>query len=391
MEINALQHKPHNTSTHRLLYRGALSLPDSHMLLDGLSFTVSSHTGESSSTTYGVDLLNNPLTLALESMRGRNLHFLGTASLSEVWIDAKSDGVVSVDIHPQAALSRMYFEALFCLEGSMTLDGKSEYGMRVSLSDSDDSDASDILIYAQLPPNGPVPAYGALDLPSTSTSAPNSLRLIAARILPGPPPAPAPPRPRPDDPTPRLPPSASKRKRDQSPSDERKRTKSGRESSSKTKGKALEISEDAETLRLARETMRRLPKPGTSVSRIAGGRTASRTKDSKEFKIPKVPHRTSKADVKAHGEGFGSSSSQPLEDPEEQGKANKLVIKQATVLCLADYSIAKENPEYKAIYNAIYQGVCFAMRAQMRTAPVNTWMVYRLVDSHAKMYVQVDE
>ena len=74
-----------NTSGHRLLYRGALALPDSHLLLDGLSFVA-----ETSGTAE--NLLENPLALALESMRGRpSLALLGTENLQDVWLDASSE------------------------------------------------------------------------------------------------------------------------------------------------------------------------------------------------------------------------------------------------------------------------------------------------------------
>ena len=70
---------------HRLLYRGALSLPDSELLLDGLSFVA--ETIDNKET-----LLDNQLALALESMRGRpSLHFLGTENLEDVWLDPTSD------------------------------------------------------------------------------------------------------------------------------------------------------------------------------------------------------------------------------------------------------------------------------------------------------------
>lgn len=73
-----------STQLHRLLYRGSLSLPDSHLLLDGLTFT--GHAGKST------NLLENPLALALESMRGRpTLRFLGTMILKEGWIDYSGD------------------------------------------------------------------------------------------------------------------------------------------------------------------------------------------------------------------------------------------------------------------------------------------------------------
>ncbi len=76
-----------NPNAHRLLYRGALSLPDSHLLLDGLSFIAETRVGYSPS----VNLLSNPLALALESMRGRpSLHLLGTEKLEDVWLDTKN-------------------------------------------------------------------------------------------------------------------------------------------------------------------------------------------------------------------------------------------------------------------------------------------------------------
>ena len=93
-----------STSTvtnHRLLYRGALELPDSYMVLDGLSFTLALESKPSvhgergnvdvTSTPSGkskLDLLENPLALALESMRGRpTLQFLGTTKIGDVHVD----------------------------------------------------------------------------------------------------------------------------------------------------------------------------------------------------------------------------------------------------------------------------------------------------------------
>lgn len=80
-------------ANHRLLYRGALELPDSYMVLDGLSFTLTldSTSASVTSTPSGKsksDLLENPLALALESMRGRpTLQFLGTTRMADVHID----------------------------------------------------------------------------------------------------------------------------------------------------------------------------------------------------------------------------------------------------------------------------------------------------------------
>lgn len=79
-----------NTSAYRLLYRGALSLPDSHLLLDGLTFAA-----RLDSPSKHNHLLQNPLALALESMRGRpSLRFMGVVKLDDgnMWLD-ESGGV----------------------------------------------------------------------------------------------------------------------------------------------------------------------------------------------------------------------------------------------------------------------------------------------------------
>lgn len=74
-----------NANTYRLLYRGALSLPDSHLLLDGLTFAA-----RLDSPSKHNHLLQNPLALALESMRGRpSLRLLGVVKLDDdnIWLD----------------------------------------------------------------------------------------------------------------------------------------------------------------------------------------------------------------------------------------------------------------------------------------------------------------
>ena len=74
----------------RLLYRGALALPDSFLLLDGLTFVARLETPSKASA---FALMENPLALALESMRGRpSLRFLGTVRMSDLWLD-ESGGV----------------------------------------------------------------------------------------------------------------------------------------------------------------------------------------------------------------------------------------------------------------------------------------------------------
>lgn len=75
---------PARSTSYRLLYRGALSLPDSHLLLDGLTFAARINAGN--------NLLDNPLALALESMRGRpTLRFMGITNLKDIYMDASGD------------------------------------------------------------------------------------------------------------------------------------------------------------------------------------------------------------------------------------------------------------------------------------------------------------
>ncbi|EKM53614.1 uncharacterized protein PHACADRAFT_260057, partial [Phanerochaete carnosa HHB-10118-sp] len=189
--------------SHRLLYRGALALPDSHLLLDGLSFVAGT-------TSTSENLLENPLALALESMRGRpSLHFLGTEDLKDVWLDAT--GEVNVYLHPLSTLSQVYFENVLCLEPITSSQKRTNVGIRCGLGDGSDPATTDFLIYGQLMPT----ADQDKPLPSTSDAPPETLHILAARILAHPP-QPAVRAPRPDDPTPRRPPalsgSATKRK-----------------------------------------------------------------------------------------------------------------------------------------------------------------------------------
>ncbi|KAH9927838.1 uncharacterized protein B0H18DRAFT_875207 [Fomitopsis serialis] len=362
-------------STHRLLYRGALSLPDSHMVLDGLSFTAplrASALDASKLNDANFDLFNHPLALALESMRGRpSLHLVGAVEMRKLWVDEKSSGVVQLDIHPKATLSRLYFENIFCLEPFTSPTGRSDYGVRVSLSDSGDSSAEDILVYAQLESTSSDVFDSPLTPPSTSTSPSQPIRLLVACILPGPPPMPIPSRPRPDDPTPRMPSlptptTAAKRKRDASPLS---RDKKSRSAAGKDKD-----GPDAEALRRARETMTRLPKAMSAPAVPKAGRQA-------EFKVPSVPPRASAKVRQASVDGDACES--PVDafnaahvaggefatfSADQKEKTNKTVVKQAVVRCLSDHAVTKQHPEFHDVFQYIYRGTCFAL--------VRAWFIF---------------
>lgn len=161
-----MQHNPQQTqpgtpsstakdsSQHRLLYRGALSVPDSYLLLDGLSFVAETRNLPQGSPS--VTLLSNPLALALESMRGRpSLHLLGTERLEDVWLDPKTSVSVCVPllcavifkftvpdryIHQYSTLSRLYFQNILCVDPITSEQKRTRIGVRVSLTDDGMSD-----------------------------------------------------------------------------------------------------------------------------------------------------------------------------------------------------------------------------------------------------------
>ncbi|KAG6891022.1 hypothetical protein C0992_010995 [Termitomyces sp. T32_za158] len=124
-------------NSYRLLYRGALSLPDSHLLLDGLTFVA-----RLDSPSKKNHLLQNPLALALESMRGRpSLRFMGVVKLHDENLCLDESGDIEMDIHPRATLTRIYFENVFCITpfastSTSAPPNTSDIGIKVALGDS---------------------------------------------------------------------------------------------------------------------------------------------------------------------------------------------------------------------------------------------------------------
>ncbi|KAI0366707.1 hypothetical protein BV20DRAFT_1038144 [Pilatotrama ljubarskyi] len=353
--------------TPRLLYRGSLSLPDSFLLLDGLSFTTRTGNAHNSPA-----LLNNPLALTLESMRGLPLHFLDTVKVTDTWIDPPGD--ILVDIHPDATLTMIYFENIFCLRPVTSANGRTEYGVRVSLTENNDPDTPDLLIYGEL---RDAPPSGDTLVPSTSSSPQKTLHLLAARILPGPPPPPTFRLPRPDDPTPRRPPPTFnvKRKRDMaglpfdltaSGVDSSKRTKTG----DKGKGKAsLGADGSQEAMRkAAAEVMLRMPKPSknagaTQVSVQALGKDARVGARKEVFKVPSLPARAGGAS-RSEPDVFGTVNGEPPDGATGDGgieRENKTAVKRAVKERLGKQGISKTHSEFKELFQICYQGASFAL------------------------------
>lgn len=182
---------------------------------------------------------------------------------------------------------------------------------QLTVSHAVESDTSDFIIYGQLEPS--IDPFDQL-MPSTSTSAPLTLHLRAARILPAPPPKVR--LPRPDDPTPRKPPPlfSLKRKRDASAS----------------------FSADA-ALEKARQVMLRMPRtaqPGPKTVKLLG-KEARIVKDD-VFKVPTLPSREVPVERnKARSQeslSLKKSTRQPETSPADIEKANKIVGRGLRVL-----------------------------------------------------------
>ncbi|KAJ3784527.1 hypothetical protein GGU10DRAFT_314823 [Lentinula aff. detonsa] len=317
--------------THRLLYRGSLSLSDSDLTLDGLTFSARINAGH--------NLLENPLALDLESMRGRpTLRFMGVTSLKEIHMDDSGD--ITLDIHPDAILSRIYFENVFCLPST----SDDILGIRIALGDSG-PDTTQIIVFLKSVSNG--------DDPKETLCV-----LSVARVTPMP--VARPRLPRPDDPTPRKPPLV-------------------------LFGKAPDLR------RISNGSI--LANLGSDV-RLGQKYTLEGT-----FKIPSLPAKNPKVDAsrtkeKDKGKGkatvvddvFGSenlvagTSSGGKRKVENKGK-RKRDNEEGTV-----HHIPKTHSEFKDIYHYAYHGVAFALRADMKIRPIEEQTMELLVLNHVGMY-----
>ncbi|KAJ6482213.1 hypothetical protein C8R47DRAFT_1322113 [Mycena vitilis] len=344
--INISAPTPPRPATHsRLLYRGALSLPDSHLLLDGLTFAA--RLDHSTPTT---NLLENPLALALESMRKRpSLRWMGPVNLATTYID--ETGGISMDIHPHATLTRIYFENTFCLDPTTSLG----FGIKVALGDSDGPETTEMVIFAR-------PAAA-------------ELQLIVACITPAPPPPSLLRLPRPDDPTPRRPPIRFDRAASAGANPfGRKRTPSVANLGSGVRLGSVDASgQDAD----AAFKVPALPRSGKERA------TTQPVEGEEEEDV--FGHVASTSAVENKGKRKRGSDESEAEAQME--KANKTIIKQSTMHLLP---IDKTHPEYKDIYGAVYRGVGFALRGEIKRSAVDLKSVERLVKIHVNMYVPSD-
>ncbi|KAF9477878.1 hypothetical protein BDN70DRAFT_79522 [Pholiota conissans] len=359
--------------SYRLLYRGALSLPDSLLPLDGLTFAARLDSPSKQSTFH---LLENPLALALESMRGRpTLRWMGVVNLKDVYLD--ESGRVEMDIHPLAVLSQIYFENTFCLlpfasSSRNTVPERSEIGVKVALGDSNGPETTEIVIFAQRAP---------------CIEDANNIRLYVGRVTPQPAQPQVKPRgPRPDDPTPRRPPAFFIR--------DLKRT-----------GSLNNIGGLKRVASSGGATTGPLKKQKT-LGAVAGLGSGVRLGEEVVFKVPDLPKQAKGkgkekdvfGDVSEVQRGVASANGkQKADDKSEAGleKASKNAIKKATIDYLAKTKdptdstrfIDKSHPEFKDLYGYIYRGVGYALRSNIRLSNIDSNVINGLIDKHALMYL----
>ncbi|KAJ3756268.1 hypothetical protein FB446DRAFT_481093 [Lentinula raphanica] len=352
--------------THRLLYRGSLSLPDSDLTLDGLTFSARINAGHT--------LFENPLALALESMRGRpTLRFMGVVNLKEMHMDDSGD--ITLDIHPDAVLSQIYFENMFCLPSTST----DIIGIKIALDDSG-PDTTQLIVYLKSIPN------------QDDQTGPQCV-LSVARITPMP--VAKPRAPRPDDPTPRKAPLIPF-------------------------GKAVDLRRVA-SFNASNDLVRKRQKlpNGSLVANLGSDvRLGQKPATDGSFKTPALPMKSGRAKEGDKGKGkgiaaddvFGSesmvagSSGDGRRKVENKGKRkrdnedgtiaeettqeteNKTRIKRCVIHQLTKHHIPKTHPEFKDIYQHASHGVAFALRGEIKDRPIEEQIMEQLVLTHVRMY-----
>ncbi|KAI6009879.1 hypothetical protein EDC04DRAFT_2906421 [Pisolithus marmoratus] len=387
-------------SSYRQLYRGALSLPDSYILLDGLTFSaklpvnVPSSPYDSPSTSQlsdalARDLIHNPLALALESMRGRpSLRFRGTVRLKDIWMDEAGEGHTSFSNTQQSVL-RKYPLSIPSFTISSRKKLHEEDGDRTTLSIQTvqkrrkSSFSVKLLTFFVL---------RNWQLPRLHQRPPPPLVARVARLTT------APRAPRPDDPTPRKPPARLFGGLTAGALGAGKRIKT-LPARSKTSGKTRDH-ERGDIVCRAKEMMLRLPDSVAFNNSLSGNVSV--------FKVPEVPQKANGVDTRASvfgpapcgrslvGEARAEAIDNNIEADLGDGRsersglieaANKLIIKKSAVRHLTGAGVPRTHPEFKDIFGFLYRGTAFALRADIQTTQLSKHAVDTLVEAHIKLYV----
>ncbi|KAF8920366.1 hypothetical protein CPB85DRAFT_630404 [Mucidula mucida] len=78
----------------------------------------------------------------------------------------------------------------------------------------------------------------------------------------------------------------------------------------------------------------------------------------------------------------------PLDPVPTMERKNKDIVKAIVVRNIPTSTLPKTHPEYKDTFQWIYRGVCFALRGDIKTKPVDEENASRLAKVHIGMYVK---
>ncbi|KAG8770198.1 hypothetical protein FRC20_006745 [Serendipita sp. 405] len=397
-----------SASSYRLLYRGSLALPDSEMILDGIAFVMQI------AFKSPMSLISSPIPLGLESMRGRPLRLISTMNIQDVSIECFGD--VSMYIHPEAFLTRSFFERTLCLSQTPLMQDhnhmRTSVAIRIGFGDGQGPDDSDILVFGQLPTS---------EVPDQ----PVALQLLAGRIAP--PPTPSSPTrrvARPDDPLPRPHPLANlhlspgrrglKRKRSsnndpfaghspfENPAGP---SKGGGLASSalmaaladaqaqtdkkKKNGKIVIDEQDQKNKGLTgRPSLFRV---GSTSKKKVVDKTKGQMLDGDGFVVPGPPIRSLPTKSKGKDREEEKPAAVTEESQNEVAESeletkNKTAIKKRTLAALEGCGISKSHPQFKDMYGWIHRGVAFAVRGVIKETKVDRDLMSKLIEVHLEMY-----
>ncbi|CAE6519095.1 unnamed protein product [Rhizoctonia solani] len=388
---------------HRLLYRGALSIPGSAILLEGIQFIA---------RLPGIvpPLLAAPLPLALESMRGiPALKLLGTMKLTpdSARLDTEID--VRLHIHPQAYVTHGYFQRVLALGAEYIperpllrsphphphIDPRiTSTAIRIGLGE-------DVIV-----------VYGRLQAEEYARVERNEgigkLELVAARLLD---PAIqsddsdddndndeavfAVPQtvvraPRPDDPLPREPPTRAILKRTESTIvGGMKRTGSilGGPKHSLAFGR---VRSEVVVRGLGEQLDTPLSKPTKVKEPTSSARGKSRAKGKSKPEDTDDPFAVgSEVDAstvlpKMMARVKSGSVATPAGGEEA---ANKALVKRFAQSALETYGVDRDDPGFKEIFGYVTRGVGFAFRNRMKCENIAKDELRKMVVRHVEMYV----
>ncbi|KAG9087216.1 hypothetical protein FRC06_002681 [Ceratobasidium sp. 370] len=426
---------------HRLLYRGALSVPGSAILLEGIQFVA--HL-----PAVTPPLFTAPLPITLESMRGRpSLRLLGTMHLSPDTVRLETEIDVRLYIHPQSYVTHQYFQNTLALSSHTAyipertllrsphphphIDPRiTPTAVRIGLGEDEDV----IVVYGRLQSEEYARAekgeVGRMELVAARIVDPGSMsdsddddeeevegegeetRMVVAPSGPRPP--------RPDDPLPREPPVRTILKRTDSSMPVSTSLGSG-------SGSGLQRTMSLASTSSAFKRTTSVLGTGTGKRSLAFGRVRSEVvvrglgEPGIELDTPKPVKSTKPKDPtssakgkggKAKGKSKAEETGDPfVEDGLDPGAvlpkmmaraksagagagagggeevANKALIKRLAQSALETYGLDRDDDGFKEVFGYVTRGVGFAFRNKMKSEKIGRDELRRMVVRHVEMYV----